>query len=152
MTDVVAIVRSKSGQSVDVELGVFDPLPYVQLWRRLPKTITEADCVVRIPLDTLADTRRIWHEDSQEDAVVLAHLLKSEGLGWLEALHDAQARVSHLRQRPWLIPTEAALLALTEAEMGDRSAARSRLQSLVLGPDDEWSIRIGSLLSSLNGS
>lgn len=150
LTDVVSTVRSKSGESVDVELGVFDPLPYSLLWNRTPKTITEADCVVRVQLDALADTRRIWHEQSQEDAIVLAYLLKDAGLSWMDMMHDAKARVAHLRARRWLIPTEAALLALSEDAVGDKVSARSRLQSLLSDAEGDWKARIGELLRNLD--
>ncbi len=150
LTNVVSIVRSKSGQSVDVELGVFDPLPYLRLWTRSPKTISEADCVVRVQVDALADTRRIWHEQNQEDAIVLAHLVKTEGLRWFDTMHDTKARVADLRARKWLVPSEAALLALSEDAIGDRASARARLTSLLSGSSDDWSHRIGALLNELD--
>ena len=60
--------------------------------------ISEADCVVRVQVDALADTRRIWHEQNQEDAIVLAHLVKTEGLRWFDTMHDTKARVAHLNE------------------------------------------------------
>lgn len=104
---------------------------------------------MRAELDTLAGTRRTWREDRQDDAVVLAHLLKTDGLSWLRRMHRAESRVSYLRERRWLIPTEAALLALTEDAIGERAAARARLEELLLDSPRDWESRVRSLLDQL---
>jgi len=152
LTDVISVIRSKSGASVDIELGVFDPGPYVALWNRLPNTITESDCVVRAEVGALADAGRVWHEGSQEDAIVLAHLIREQGLGWLDSMHDATARVVYLKSRKWLAPTEAALLALSEEGIGDRASARARLRALISEDNEDWDFRIRDLLAHLRDS
>lgn len=130
-TDVVALVTSKSAETVSVELGVFDPVSYRRLWPT-PKTITEADCIVRVDLGRLAGSSHLWDTDSAGDISEIVALVQRYGLEWLDNLQTREDRVAYLRQPLGgrLLPMEIIHLAHAEADLGDLDDARHRLQAL----------------------
>ena len=151
-TDVVALTTSKAGDSVSVELGVFDPVPYRQIWA-IPKTITEADCVVRIDLGHLTGVMGAWDPDDPGSIDEPAKLLRLHGLAWLDALQTRKERVDylrHLRERK-LIPSESVLLALSEAAIGEIHDSRHRLRSLRSKLEGPWAEVVDTLLARLDG-
>lgn len=144
LTDVVAVIKSKAGLSLDTEVGVFDPVPHQLLWGELPSTITEAHCTVRILIDDLAEVRTV-SKDLDSDVQALAARTAALGLPWLESMHDLQARVEYLRRRAWLTSVERVILALSELAAGDGVRARQRLAAEAESGPPSWRRQIRAL-------
>lgn len=134
-----------------VELGVFDPDVYLQVWPTPPATVTVAECVVRVRLNELGGLGTVWFEEQPEDIDTVLSLLSEPSLRWFESMHSAVERVGFLRHRPHaLVPSESVMLALSELAVGDEAAGRDRLvdlQATVIGP---WKDTIRGLLGRLD--
>lgn len=152
LTDVVALTVSKAGDTLSVAVGVFDPVPYKPVWSAVPRTITEADCVVRGDLGFLCGVVGAWSPDDPADQGLIVSSLQECGIPWLDSMHSATARVEFLRGRH-LIPGDTVLLALSEAALGEPEMARERLtglrERLTAGP---WRDTVDQLLSGMNSS
>jgi hypothetical protein len=148
--EVVSLNVAKGGERVQVELGIFDPVPYRQVWSTIPRTVTDAECVVRRDLGYQCGDSGPWDPESTRDCDIVAGLLSNCGVAWLESMHSRRARVSFLRDCA-TIPSELAMLAMSEAAIGEIVAARRRLEALrarVVG--DAWRDKIDDMLAILD--
>lgn len=152
ITDVVALTVSKGGDTLNVAIGVFDPVPYEPVWGAVPKAITEADCVVRVDLGFLCGVLGAWSPEDPAARGRIVRSLEECGIPWLDSMRSATARVEFLRGRH-LMPGETVLLAMSEAALGDLDMARERLSGLrgrlTGGP---WRDTVDQLLSGMNSS
>jgi hypothetical protein len=147
LVDVVEVVTSKSGHSLDVTIGVCDRLARERVWPNLTAPIDSATCVVRIGLDELmGGDSTAWRFDEPAAANVIATALEGVGLDWIEQMHDHEEMIRFLGglQRT-LIPAESVLLALVEDEIGRQQEACLRLEAVQLRALGLWKDRAADL-------
>lgn len=147
--DVVSLITGKSGDHLSVEVGIFDPRPYRHIWP-IPKTITEADCLVRADLAMLAKVPELWYLDDPDVASTIPNLVRDVGMPWLASMHSSRGRIEWLESRN-LVPSETALLAMAELEAGDAPRARWRLTQLRTRVDGPWRSKVDELLDAIDG-
>lgn len=148
VSDIVSLTTSKAGDMLSVELGVFDPSVYELVWST-PKTVTEADAMVRADLGSLAGVAGEWGQDIPDSGDEIVRLLQAHGLRWLDRMHSAQARIAELGSQR-LLPTEAVMLAVAEALAGHSEQARERLRHTRDEVDGPWRTKIESILAKFD--
>jgi hypothetical protein len=91
--DIVNLQLSKGLDSVWVNLGVIQPDAYQWTWAMpVGSTVDEARCTVRSRLGVLVDGHDTdWDVGDADSPVVVADLLRSVGLPWLEGMHSLAA-------------------------------------------------------------
>ena len=133
LVDVVTVVPSKAGDSIDIYLGVYDPVIFERVWGPHRGSVTESACLASINIgELIGGSARSWHWDDTEHAARLETALEQDGLPWLRRMHDRERIVEFLVTRPRaLITSQIVLLALLEEGIGRRDAACERLALLI---------------------
>ncbi len=133
LVDVVTVVPSKGGESIEVYLGVHDPVIFERVWGPHRGSVTESACLAILDIgELIGEPWRIWHWDDASHAARLEAALAHDGLPWLSQMHDRERIVEFLLTRPGaLVPSQIVLLALLEEGIGRRDAACERLALLV---------------------
>jgi hypothetical protein len=151
--DVVSLQPSKSGEAYYINLGVLDPAIYERCWgHELPADFGEPSCTVRTRLSRQEDGRasELWRWDSPEEALVAA--LTTEGLAFLEQMHDRAEMESFLeatnvvRQR---YPPPIIYLALLKELRGDLPQACDLLRDLAAKTMGVWKTKVADVIANL---
>jgi hypothetical protein len=133
LVDVVTVVPSKADLSIEVYLGVHDPVIFERVWGPHRGSVIEADCLASLDIgELIGEPWRIWHWEDASHAARLEAALEQDGLPWLSQMHDRERIVEFLLTRPRaLITSETILLALLEEGIGRRDAACERMRLLI---------------------
>lgn len=151
VVDVVAVIRSKSGESVDLMVGVCHPDLNKYLWGPDSDFVDDADCVVRVDLgELLGQESRIWRPADPTDVAELTQGLETVGLPWLARMHHPSSAIQFLESRPrMLVPSEAALFALLMYKTGHRAKACEMLTELRQRTWGAWATKVADVSAEI---
>jgi Domain of unknown function (DUF4304) len=147
LIQVVQLVPSKSGVSLDVVLGVCEPALFSRLWGPLKGFANAEACLASLELSELTgDPVRRARPDDLDDITFVARHLEAEGLPWLSRMSDRANVLRFLRARPYVLaPSEAVLLALFESQLGLRDAACETFADVIQRALGTWKVKAQEL-------
>lgn len=147
--DVIELQTAKTGGSLTVNLGIFDPVVDRLIWNGVPRPwVGTIDCVVETRLGFVVDGRDRWWRIDDDTASTLASVLHPSGIDWLAELRSRPAMVKFLQDRqpdedPY--PLTAMKLAVLQFTLGNRAEAERLIDGLRRRANEGWLRRIEEL-------
>lgn len=152
--DVVDIQRSKSGDMITLNAGVFHRSLYERCWgSEAPAFVKEPFCVVRARIGQLHDGAGSWWSlDSPTLEQELIGSLRTYVLPFLQSMHSIDAMERFLASEEVEkknYPPPILYLALSRAELGDKPAACEMLALLRSKTTAAWKARVDDVIKRM---